>query len=139
MAEKFMVPFKVRNYHIDSYDHVNNAQYMTLLEEARTQFMESAGCPFEYYFNQGVFIFVSDIHIKFKKPAVLGDHLEVHVWFPTLKRARIVFQQEIRLADSGELIATASVSCGFVHNGYVIPVPKDFLEKMQPFHIPDQV
>lgn len=139
MAEKYMVPLKVRNYHIDAYGHINNAQYSILLEEARTQFMENVDCPLEVYFNQGIYIVVSDIHIKFKKPAVLGDHLEVFIWFPIIKRAKVHFQQEIRLANSRELIATASVSCGFVNNGRASSIPHDFMQMMQTYYIPDQL
>jgi thioesterase-3 len=137
VAEKYMVPLRVRNYHIDGYGHINNAQYLILLEEARTQFMENTNCPLELYFKQGIYIFVRDIHIAYKKPAVMGDHLEIFVWFPIIKRAIVSFKQEIRLAESGELIAVASVECGFIKNGRAIPIPQDFLQIMQNYYIPD--
>lgn len=139
MTVKHMIPLRVRNYHIDAYGHINNAQYLILLEEARTQFMENVGFPLEDYLNQGIHIVVTDIHIKYKKPAVMGDHLQVFMWFPIMKRAQVRFQQEIRLAKSGELIATASVSCGFVKHDRVIPVPSDFLQIVQSYYIPDQL
>jgi YbgC/YbaW family acyl-CoA thioester hydrolase len=137
MAEKYMLPMRVRNYHIDGYGHINNAQYLILLEEARTQYMEDVDCPLEDYFDQGIYFYVRDINIKFKKPAVLGDHLEIFVWFPVIRRAQVTFRQEIRLANSDEIIAAASVLCGCVKDGKVIPIPQDFLQKMQSYYIPD--
>jgi len=137
MAAKHMIPLRVRNYHIDSYGHINNAQYLILLEEARTQFMENAGSPLESYLDRGIFIVVTEIHIKFRKSAVRGDQLEVFIWFPIMKKAQVRFQQEIRLAHSEEVIATATVICGFLKNDRVIPVPEEFLQMMQPYYIPD--
>lgn len=137
MSEKYRVQIKVRNYHLDGYGHVNNAQYLNILEEARTKFMDDVNCSLEQYLKEGIFFYISEIHIKFKKPALLGDLLEVFVWFPVVKRAQVRFQQEIRLAGTGELIASASVSCGCVKNDRVIAVPQDFLQVMQKYHIPD--
>ncbi len=138
MSTKFMVPLRVRNYHIDSYGHVNNAQYLILLEEARTQFMENAGCPLEGFIDKGMHIIVTEIDIKYKKPAVLGDYLEVYIWLPVMRKAKLTFQQEIRRAKSGEVIASAAVSCGWLKGDQVIPIPQDFLNIMQSYYIPDQ-
>jgi len=139
MNKKYMVPLKVRNYHCDSYGHVNNAQYLILLEEARTQFMDDLGCPLENYLEQGLYITVTEIHIKYRKPAVTGDRLEVLIWIPVMKRAQVKFQQEIRLAGSGELIATAAVTCACIKNGRPTAMPQDFLEMIKPYHIPEEL
>lgn len=136
MPEKYKVSLKVRNYHIDSYGHVNNAQYLILLEEARTQFMDDINCPLEDFIKQGLYITVIDIHIRFKRPAILGDRLEVFIWLPVMKRVQVMFQQEIRLAESGELIAAAEVTCACVKNARPTAMPLDFLETMGPYHIP---
>jgi len=34
---------KVRGYHLDVYQHVNNARYLEFLEEARWEWLEQAG------------------------------------------------------------------------------------------------
>lgn len=136
MPEKIVVKMRVRNYHIDSYGHVNNAQYLILLEEARTQFLERVGFPLEELSRQGLFIFINDIHIQFKKPAVLGDCLEIHNWFPEMKKVRVTWRQEIRRAGSGELVAAASVSGGFVKDGKVIPIPEPVFRVMQGYYLP---
>lgn len=138
MPEKYMVPLKVRNYHIDSYRHVNNAQYLILLEEARTQFMDNLNCPLEDFIRQGLYITVTEINIKYRKPAVLGDHLEVFIWFPVRKRAQVKFRQEIRLAGSGELIATATVTCACLKNGRPTAMPPEFLQITEPFYIAEE-
>lgn len=34
------IKIKIRGYHTDSYQHVNNARYLEFLEEARWQIVE---------------------------------------------------------------------------------------------------
>ncbi len=34
---------KVRGYHLDIYQHVNNARYLEFLEEARWSYLEDSG------------------------------------------------------------------------------------------------
>jgi len=139
MPGKFVVQLKVRNYHIDSYGHVNNAQYLILLEEARTQFMDDVKSPLEEFIKQGLYITVTEIHIKYRKPAVLGDHLEIFIWFPVVKRAQVKFRQEVRLAGSGDLIATATVTCACLKNGRPTVMPPEFLKIVEPYYLPEDM
>lgn len=44
MPEKMRIQLRVRNHHIDWYGHVNNPQYLTFLEEARTDILLGSGC-----------------------------------------------------------------------------------------------
>ncbi|NPV92411.1 MAG: acyl-CoA thioesterase [Firmicutes bacterium] len=136
MGEKIVVPARVRNYMIDSYGHMNNAQYLILLEEARTQFLERVGFPLEELLRQGLLIFINEIQIRFKRPALLGERLEIFNWFPVLSRARVTWRQEIRLENGGELVAAATVSGGFIKNGRVIPIPPEIYQVMQVYYIP---
>lgn len=136
LAAKYTTSMRVRNYHIDSYGHVNNAQYLTLLEEARTRFMEDIGSPLEGFIGKGIYILVTGIDIKFKKPAVLGDQLEISVWMTHVQRTKVVFRQEIRRAGSSELVAAAAVTCGCIQTGRITAIPVEFLQTIEPYYIP---
>ncbi|MEK9712132.1 MAG: thioesterase family protein, partial [Thalassolituus sp.] len=37
------VQIRVRGYHLDVYQHVNNGRYMEFIEEARWAFMDETG------------------------------------------------------------------------------------------------
>ncbi|MDH7478606.1 MAG: thioesterase family protein [Syntrophomonadaceae bacterium] len=138
MGEKIVTSARVRNYHIDSYGHVNNAQYLVLLEEARTQFLERVGFPLEELQRQGYQIVINEIHLRLKRPARHGDHLEIHNWFPELRRVRVTWRQEIVNAKSGELIATALVSGGFLKEGRVVPIPEPVYRVMSGYYVPGE-
>lgn len=53
----------IRESHLDSYGHVNNAMYLTLLEEARWEFITAGGYGF------------LEIHARRKGPVILDIHL----------------------------------------------------------------
>jgi YbgC/YbaW family acyl-CoA thioester hydrolase len=130
MVKKASHTLKVRNYHIDSYGHVNSANYLNFLEDARTAFLEEMGFRIEELLQQGIVIFLADIAVQFKKPAVNGDELVIYGWHDQLKRVKLSWKQEIVNRQTGELIATAKTSAAFLQNGKLIPIPAAIREKM---------
>ncbi len=130
MVKKASHTLKVRNYHIDSYGHVNSANYLNFLEDARTAFLEEMGFRIEELLQQGIVIFLADIAVQFKKPAVNGDELVIYGWHDQLKRVKLSWKQEIVNRQTGELIATAKTSAAFLRNGKLIPIPAEIREKM---------
>ncbi|MBI0548775.1 acyl-CoA thioesterase [Pectobacterium parmentieri] len=64
----------VRGYHIDVYQHVNNARYLEFLEEARWQWLETLPA-FGWMQSNNIAFVVVNININYRKPAVLGDVL----------------------------------------------------------------
>ncbi|HAT24716.1 MAG TPA: thioesterase, partial [Pantoea septica] len=67
---------KVRGYHLDVYQHVNNARYLEFLEEARWQWLEEADA-FNWLQQQQLAFVVVNININYRRPAVLGDVLAI--------------------------------------------------------------
>lgn len=67
---------KVRGYHLDVYQHVNNARYLEFLEEARWDGTESSPA-FHWMTARNIAFVVVNININYRRPAVLGDVLTV--------------------------------------------------------------
>jgi thioesterase-3 len=67
---------KVRGYHLDVYQHVNNARYLEFLEEARWEVLETQP-GFRWMVEQGLAFVVVNININYRRPALLGDRLTV--------------------------------------------------------------
>ena len=130
MVQKASHMMKVRNYHIDSYGHVNSANYLNFLEDARTAFLEEMGFKIEDLLRQGTVIFLADLAIQFKKPAVIGDELGIYSWYDQIKRVKLSWKQEIINIQTGELIAAVKTSAAFLKDGKLIPIPPDIREKM---------
>ena len=70
--------FTVREKHIDSYGHVNNATYLQLFEEARWVMIEANGYGFKRIHELKIGPIILEIHIKFIKEILLGMVCRYH-------------------------------------------------------------
>lgn len=73
----FSLPIDVRWREMDALGHVNNAQYLSYVEEARVQWFASLQADWQAP-GQSAPI-VAAIHVDFRKPAVWPEPLMVHL------------------------------------------------------------
>lgn len=67
---------KVRGFHLDVYQHVNNARYLEFLEEARWDGTENSD-SFQWMTAHNIAFVVVNININYRRPAVLSDLLTI--------------------------------------------------------------
>ena len=100
---------KVRGFHLDVYQHVNNARYLEFLEEARWDGLEnSAG--FQWMTENRIAFVVVNININYRRPAVLGDVLTVTSKVEQLNGKSGVLSQVVTLGPEGEVVADALIT-----------------------------
>lgn len=100
---------KVRGYHLDVYQHVNNARYLEFLEEARWDGLEnSAG--FQWMSAHHIAFVVVNININYRRPAVLGDVLTVTSKVEQLNGKSGVLSQVVTLNPEGQVVADALIT-----------------------------
>ncbi|EHM48627.1 MAG: YbgC/FadM family acyl-CoA thioesterase [Yokenella regensburgei] len=100
---------KVRGFHLDVYQHVNNARYLEFLEEARWDGLEnSAG--FQWMTEHNIAFVVVNININYRRPAVLGDLLTVTSSVQQLNGKSGVLSQVVTLEPEGEVVADALIT-----------------------------
>ncbi len=121
---------KVRNYHIDSYGHVNNAQYLRYLEDARTDFFEELGFSMQSLATRDIRIFITETNLQYRKPALLGDQLTIYGWFIGLSSRKATWQHEIYRDSPEELILTGQISGMFLIGGRLSTIPADIKTAM---------
>ncbi|MRS15678.1 YbgC/FadM family acyl-CoA thioesterase [Enterobacteriaceae bacterium RIT691] len=100
---------KVRGYHMDVYQHVNNARYLEFLEEARWDGLESSA-GFQWMTKHHIAFIVVNININYRRPAVLGDVLTVTSKVQQLNSKSGVLSQVITLEPEGEIVADAQIT-----------------------------
>lgn len=100
---------KVRGYHLDVYQHVNNARYLEFLEEARWQWLEEADA-FNWLQQQQLAFVVVNININYRRPAVLGDVLAIHSEMTQLNGKSGIITQRVTLEGSETLVADAALT-----------------------------
>jgi thioesterase-3 len=97
---------KVRGYHLDVYQHVNNARYLEFLEEARWQWLEEAEA-FHWLLEQKLAFVVVNININYRRPAVLGDVLVIDSEITQLNGKSGIIAQRVLLAGQETVVADA--------------------------------
>lgn len=77
MAEVSEYKLTVREHHVDSYGHVNNATYMEIYEEARWELITSKGYGFKdvHQLQQGPVIL--EVNLKYFKEIPLRSNITV--------------------------------------------------------------
>ncbi|MEN0577783.1 YbgC/FadM family acyl-CoA thioesterase [Phytobacter palmae] len=100
---------KVRGYHLDVYQHVNNARYLEFLEEARWDGLENNE-NFKWMTTNNIAFVVVNININYRRPAVLGDRLTVTSHVKQINGRSGVLSQVVTLDPGGEVVADALVT-----------------------------
>ncbi len=114
---------KVRGYHLDVYQHVNNARYLEFLEEARWEALESQP-GFRWMVEQGLAFVVVNINISYRRPALLGDRLTVTSEMQKLNGKSGVLSQVITRDSNGDVVADALITfaCVDLHSQKAQPL-----------------
>ncbi len=99
---------KIRGYHLDMFRHVNNARYLEFLEEGRWVFFDAT--PDFFYRLKDVTFFVVNININYRRPATLGDVLDIQTHLSKIGNTSGVLRQEVYNKGTGELTADADIT-----------------------------
>ncbi len=97
---------KVRGFHLDVYQHVNNARYLEFLEEARWDGLENSE-SFQWLTAHNIAFVVVNININYRRPAVLGDVLTVTSQVQQINGKSGVLSQVVTLDPEGQVVADA--------------------------------
>ena len=122
---------KVRGFHIDIFSHVNNARYLEFMEEARWVVIDK-------YFDlkrmqaKGVIFVVVNININYRRPASMGDILELYLGLSNIGGKSAVFSQEIRLKGTNTVVTDAQVTFVFAdkNTGKAVKIDDDMKKLM---------
>jgi acyl-CoA thioester hydrolase len=74
---------------------VYHTKYLELAERARAEFLMSLGLSNQALWLRGFVFAVTDMTVKYHKPAVLGDALSIQTTLLHLSHVRIHLQQDI--------------------------------------------
>lgn len=100
---------KVRGYHLDLFRHVNNARYLEFLEEARWSFLETVN-GLRLLEEQDYIFVVVNININYRRPAYMGEILQITTRIKSIGNRSCVLHQAVTLQEAGTLVADADVT-----------------------------
>lgn len=123
---------RVRGFHVDVYQHLNNARYLEFLEDARWHFFDEMQLTSVFTAAQCAMA-VININISYRKSAYFGDDLVITTFFSKLQSRKAELRQIITLKNTAQVIADATVAfTGFdQQTKKAIAFPSLLMKKMQ--------
>jgi len=125
--KKSEIFIKIRNYHSDNHNHVNNARYLEFFEESSWDFMEKnphVGEMFASLIKKGIIHVVVNINCNFKSSAIVGDLLRIETKLMRSTNRSYTWSKEIFNNETDKLVVDAEVTCVFIDSasGEVFPI-----------------
>ncbi|PJJ66259.1 acyl-CoA thioester hydrolase [Chryseobacterium geocarposphaerae] len=94
---------RVRYGETDPMKYVYYGNYAEYLEIGRVELFRSIGMSYNEIENQGIWLPVSEYKIKYLKPALYDQKLEIHTYLKKKPGVRIEFEYEIYNEDQVKL------------------------------------
>lgn len=123
---------KVRGFHLDVYQHVNNARYLEFLEEARWDGLEDSSC-FQWMMAHNIAFVVVNININYRRPAVLSDLLTITSELKQLNDKSGILKQVITRGTENDVVADALITfvCIDLKTQKSLPLEGELREHLQ--------
>ena len=121
-AEKlFRTPIALRWSDLDAFNHVNNARYLTFLEQARIEWFETVGEP---WMTDDIGPVVATATLNFKRPVEYPASIAVELFTEKLGNTSVTIGHRIVAAD-GTVHCDGHVVAVWVnrHSGKPVPLP----------------
>lgn len=121
----FRLELQVRAYELDFQGHVNNSVYLSWLEHARWEGLVAYDLSRDYFTELGVSPVVAQAVLNYRRPAGLGDRVEVALTSGKVAGSRFWLQHAIRRLPDRRILVDGHLTCACidVRTGRPVPVP----------------
>ncbi|MBM4399062.1 MAG: acyl-CoA thioesterase [Candidatus Cloacimonetes bacterium] len=113
---QFIFRKRIYGYECDIYGHLNNANYLLLLEAARSEALQEMDMPIQKLLDMHWHIYVLRFELDYIKAIQLEDIIEVRSRIISMTKVKGNWIQEI-FNSKGELCFQARLTAVFAHNG----------------------
>jgi acyl-CoA thioester hydrolase len=124
---KCITDLRVRYTECDPMGVAHHTAYPVWFEMGRTELLRASGFRYRDMEEQGFFMAVAAMQVKYKAPARYDDELMLETTLKEIGRVRL--EHEYRLLRDGLILATASTTLVCLdRNGRMQGVPESILE-----------
>lgn len=109
---------------LDPAQHVNNAAYLSYIEDCAVQAAEARGWSTASMAAEGMTPIVRRQRIEYLQQAVLGDELELTAWLADTEHSSAVQHVTIARTRDGELVARARTQWGCTGGSFASDRPQ---------------
>ena len=108
-TKEHVLEFRIYLEDTDAQGIVYYANYLRYFERGRSEFLESLGIPMDRVAQPDSRLVVYEIRVKFRRPAFLGDRIEVSTSMLRASEYRLLFRQQIRRRGEDEPLVSGEV------------------------------
>ncbi len=123
---------RIYGFECDIYGHLNNANYLQLLESARTEAMDEMDISVSKMLGLNLQIFIRHFTLDYRLPLELEDVVTVRSWFDEINRVKGHWVQQI-FNSRGELCFEAGIVAVFASEGKARRLPQEIYELFNSF------
>src|SRR5213596_3827742 len=132
------ITLRVNYSETDQMGVVYHANYLMWFDRARTELMRETGLTYKELEQQGVYLAVSEVNVRYRAAARYDDLLRVRCWVRELASRRVTFGYAVERAGTGELLATGETSLvSLDHRHPLTRLPAHVIALLEP--VPDPV
>ncbi len=127
--EAIALPRTVTWSDIDTMWHVNNANYLEYIEDAEKHACAVRGWSMERMLAERLRIHTRQHRLEYRRPAVLGDAVEIATWCTDPEDTTALRHYEIWRESDGELLVQAQARWGLsdLETGAALRIPTELL------------
>lgn len=125
-ATPFSYQLLIREQHLDSYGHVNNATYVSLFEEARWEMSTQRGYGYKKIQETGKGPVILEISLKFIKEITLRETVTIRLESVVQDR-KITRLKQVMYKENGDIGCQLDLVVGFFdlkERKLIIPTPE---------------
>ncbi|MFW5708870.1 MAG: acyl-CoA thioesterase [Chloroflexota bacterium] len=100
--------FRVRYAETDSMRIVHHRNYLVYFEEGRSEYARLRGYPYGELERQGTFLAVTEVNIRYVKPALYEQQITVRTWLTGIQSRGMAFAYEIVDTLTDEILVEGS-------------------------------
>lgn len=108
----FTYPVQIKEYHLDTFGHVNNAVYLQLYEEARWDFITKNGYGLDVIKKLQKGPVILEVHVKYKKELKNRESIIIESKTSEI-RGRIMTLSQVIKKEDGSIASEATFMVGF--------------------------
>src|SRR3989449_7686443 len=91
---------------------VYHANYLIWMDMARTEHLRERGMSYKQLEEQGTYLTVTDVHVRYRQPARYDDMIRIRCWVRDLASRRVIFGYTIRSEEhTSELQSRLHLVC----------------------------
>ncbi|HWH03126.1 MAG TPA: thioesterase family protein [Gemmatimonadales bacterium] len=112
------IEHRVNYSETDQMGLVYHANYVIWLDMARTEHLRGTGVTYKEMEEQGVYLAVTDLQVRYRRAARYDDLVRVRCWVREVASRRVTFGYAVERAGTNELLATAQTSLMALDRGH---------------------